>query len=141
MLSRLPGLLFLFFPLLILCSKPVWASDFPIEIIEYVDDARIVAFVQKDELDPAYVWEPTEGAPKLTIEGALQAVNTFIAEDPAIQGAQLEEIKLEQIPNHKGYWNYLVKMQTTNHDTHHSFFVVLMDGKVIPAIREPDSFK
>jgi hypothetical protein len=141
MLSRLLALLFLFLPLLILFSTPMRANDFPIEIIEFIDNARVVAFIHEGDLDPASIWQPAEGAPKLSIESALEAVNAHITADPTISSAQLVEIKLEQVPNHNGYWNYLVEMQATNHEAHTSFFVVLMNGKVIPAVREPSAIK
>ena len=141
MLPRILALLFLPLTLLILFSAPMRANEFPVEIVEFIDGMRIVAFVDEHDIEAAPAWRPADGSPVLSIASALQAVNEHIAADPDISSAQLTEVKLEQIPRHDDRWNYLVEMQTANHEQHASFYVVLMNGQVIPAVREPATLK
>jgi len=136
MLSRLLALL------LVLFSGNMQANEFPVEIIEFIDNARVVAFINENDIDETSYWLPSAGSPELSIEDALNAVQQHIAADPDITAAELDELKLKQIPHHQRHWNYLVKMKITNHGKPHaSYFVVLMNGKVIPAVREPGAVK
>ena len=141
MLTRTFALLFLLLPMLAISGSPMQGSDFPVEIIEQIGNDRVIAFIEESDIAQTSVWEPTQGSPGLSIPEALQAVYGEIAADPKLTSGQLEEIKLEQIPHHAGYWNYLVRMQTSNHEKHTSYYIVLMNGKVVPAVREPGSVK
>lgn len=136
MLSRILPLL------LILFSGLARAYDFPIEVIEFIDDAKVVAFVDETDIDEALDWTPFEGSPPLTIAGALAAIREHIATDKNLADATFAEIELKQLPNHPKHWHYLVKMRSQESDAPHSiFFIVLMNGKVITGIREPQSLK
>jgi hypothetical protein len=128
--------------LLLLFSAPLQALEFPIEIIESIDNSRVVAFVNESDIDQDINWVPFSGEPPLTLAGALKAIQQQIATDPGLSAAVLTEIGLRQIPRHKQHWHYLVKMQTRADDkllAH--YFIVLMDGKVIRGLREPQAVK
>lgn len=130
-------------PLLaLLFSVKILAYEFPSEIIDYIDDTKIVAFIKEGDIDAASTWSPLEASPPLTMYGALENINEYMASDTELAKASLVGIELKQIPHHKRYWYYLVKMRTTHNDTpEHRYYIVLMNGKIIPAIREPGSIK
>jgi hypothetical protein len=128
--------------LLLLFSARLQALEFPIEIIESIDNSRVVAFVNETDIDQDINWSPFTGEPPLTVAGALTAIQRQIATDPGLSGAALTEIGLRQIPHHETHWHYLVKLQTRADDkllAH--YFIVLMDGKVIRGLREPQAVK
>lgn len=128
--------------MLALASINAQAFEFPVEIIEYIDDAKVVGYVQSNDIDTSLNWAPFHGAPPLTIEQALHRVMDFIQGDTTLDNAQMVGIELKPIPEHAGYWHYLVKLKYGDDDQRHAhFFMVLMDGKVISAIREPQSIK
>lgn len=129
-------------PLFLLLSGKVLAYEFPIEITEYVDEVRIAAYIKKEDINNNVKWTPFEGPPPLTIDEALKAVQEFIKSDVDMAKSTLVEIELRQIPNHEKSWHYLVRVRYQSEDKiQPHFFLVLMDGKVISAIREPESIK
>ena len=129
-------------PLLLLFSGNALSFDFPIGITEYVDEVRIVAYINKDDLENSKQWSPFEGPPPLSIHEALKAVQEFMKNDKDFASGILDEIELRKIPHHEKDWHYLVRMKYQTDDRVKShFFLVLMDGKVISAIREPESIK
>lgn len=128
--------------LLFLASNSVLAFQFPIEMIEGVDGARVIINIKKEDLDNDVRWVPFDGAPPLAIKDVLDVVKTHQTETPTMKGATLKEIQLRRIPHHERNWHYMVVMQTMNEDKpvlH--YYVVLMSGKLIPAIHEPESYK
>ena len=136
MLFRLLPLLFL------LLSGKVLARESPIEVFEYIDDVKIVAFIKESDIDKELHWIPFESSPPLSISKALAAINKYMATVPELANATLIEVELKEIPQHKGYWHYLVKLNAkANNKLQPYYFVILMNGKIFPAIREPESFK
>lgn len=128
--------------LLLLFSGKVLAFDFPIAITEYVDEVRIAAYINKDDLKNSIPWSPFEGPPPLSIHEALKAVQDHMKNDADFASGVLDEIELRKIPHHEKDWHYLVRMKYQSDDkVQPHFFLVLMDGKVISAIREPESIK
>jgi hypothetical protein len=128
--------------LLLVTSTNLHATQFPIEIFEYVDSARVVAFINESDLDASTRWHPFEGPPPLGIQDVTAALRSFIASDEVLAGATLTEIELKRVPHREKDWHYMVKLKTGGkHGSHYHYLVVLMSGKVIPAIREPESFK
>lgn len=128
--------------LMLLSSSHVLAVEFPIEISEYIDDVKIDAYINREDLNNTSQWTPFESSPPLTINQALTAI--LNDENAAIDfnNSTVVGIELKPVPRHKSYWHYLVKIKTVSEDkSEPHFFVVLMDGKVISAIREPDSIK
>lgn len=126
----------------LLFNSNVLAFDFPIQVTEYIDDVKIDAYINQKDIAEDTQWMAFEASPPLSIQQALAAVQDFIRADDRFTGATLISIELKRIPHHESYWHYVVKVRTklNNEDRPH-FFVVLMDGKVISAIREPDSIK
>ncbi len=136
MLFRLLPLLFL------LLSGKVLARESPIEVFEYIDDVKIVAFIKESEINREQYWTPFKSSPPLTISEALAGINQYMATVPELANATLIEVELKEIPHHKGYWHYLIKLNAkVNNKSQPHYFVMLMDGKIFPALREPESFK
>ena len=128
--------------LIFLLSGKVFAFDFPIEITEYIDDVKITAYINRNEIESRSQWTPFKSPPPLTIADTLKAVKTFIDENTEFANSTLTGIELKQIPHHKKFWHYLVKIKTMRGDIDQPhFFVVLMDGKVISAITRQGSIK
>ncbi len=123
-------------------SVNVQAIELPIEIFEYVDNARVVAFVKESDIDAADDWKPDGSAPALSINNVAAIANEYAAGNEGMNGATIEEIALRRIPHHEGKWHYMVKMKTeTEEKVRYHYLVVLMNGRSIPAIREPSSIK
>ena len=141
MLSRMLSPLLLLL-LLVLFSANVLAQEFPIEVFEYIDNTRVVAFVNEADIDKTLHWTPFEGPLPLTLTDALKAIQSYVATDPDLANAVLSGVELKQVPHHEGYWHYLVRMKTfaDGRPTSH-YFIVLMDGKIVSGIKEPETFK
>jgi len=129
--------------LLLLPSANTYANKFPIEIIEYLDNTKIVAFINEKDMEKTLAWSPADGTtPPLTMENALKAIQKYTATDSALTHAALQEIELKQIPHHEKQWHYLVEMKTKDADKSEShYLIVLMNGKVLPGLQEPDGIK
>ena len=131
-----------FLPILVLLfSAKLFAYEFPIEITEYIDDVKVDAYISKSDIDQELIWTPFDGAPPLSIAAALQAIQAYAA-NTDLADMTLTGIELKRIPRHEKQWHYLVKIKSEIDGIVEShYFIVLMDGKVIPAIKEPDSIK
>lgn len=131
-------------PVLVLlgCSTKLPAVQFPVEVIEFMDNARVVASIEAVDIDASAQWQPFSGAPPLSLTAALDAVHKHLAADPTLADATLSGIELKQIPHHENHWHYLVKLQAHNADNPRPhYFIVLMNGKVIAGLREPQAVK
>jgi hypothetical protein len=128
--------------LLVLVSARLPAAEFPVEVIESFDNSRVVAFFNETDIDAAPAWTPSTAPPPLEVGAALQAVRNAGAGDPRLAGAELAKIELRRIPRHEQHWHYVVKLEThgAEHTVAHYFFV-LMDGRVIRGLREPQAVK
>jgi len=125
-----------------LYSVSAYAYDWPIEIIEYVDNARVVATLSQGDIDESADWKPAGAAPALSIKKVAAIARDFAAANEGWEGATLEEIALRRIPHHEDKWHYMVKMKTEMDDqVSYHYLVVLMNGKTIAALREPESVK
>lgn len=128
--------------LLILTSQHVVASEFPIQITEYLDDKRIIVSINESDIDETLSWKSESGSPPLTMVGAIGAVRKQIATDGTEPAAEFLEIELKQIPHHPQQWHYLVKMISRHGGKQiPSYFVVLMNAKVIPALPRPEPLR
>ena len=128
--------------LLLLFSWKALAVEYPVEIAEYIDDIKIVAYINENDINGTSPWSPFGKPPPLSVDQALQAVQNFITTNPDFTDITLTGIELKQIPHHETYWHYLVKVKFKhNGTTQPHFFAVLMDGKVISAIKLPESIK
>ena len=129
--------------LLLLGSHAASAYDFPVEVIEYIDDVKVVAYIDKHEFDTTQQWSPFDSQPPLSVYDALQTVLHHLQSDYHFAHARLSGIELKQVPKHENYWHYLVRAEYLNQrnvfETH--YYVVMMDGKLFTALREPEAVK
>ena len=120
------------------------AAPWPLEIYDVMDDHKIVVFLHDDDIIASPEWRPSEGPPPLTIEAALRHLRDWIGNDKRLAGAEFHELELKPIHSHdqQHRWYYLV--QLTHVDGGHGkprYAVILLNGKVVPAMVEPASFK
>ena len=120
-------------------SANAYAFQSKVEIIEQFDNLRMVAFIGREDINNSPEWEPNSGGPPLSVEEAIQAVKTFI-KDPT-GTLPIREIEIRTVPRHEKHWHYLVKIKNDAMKTKYDIYVVLMNGKVIPAIIEPQAYK
>jgi len=127
---------------LFLVSTNTFAFNFPIEISEYLDNGKIDAYIHKSDINEKAKWAPFETQVPLTVNAAIEQVKQHLETNKQLNGTTLVAIELKQIPHHKNYWHYLVKVQSKIDNVRQNhFYVVLMDGKVISAFQEPDAIK
>ena len=128
---------------ILLCSTAHASNPYPIQIIEQFDDTRIVALIFEKDVNDSPQWNPLEDAPPLSIANAINAIKKhFLEHNQTLDSLSVTEIEIRQVPHHKKHWHYLIKIKSKiDHLLKNTFYVVLMDGKVIPAIAEPKSFK
>ncbi len=128
--------------LLLIFSSHVLAFEFPIEISEYIDDVKIDAYINKEDLNNTTQWTPFKSSLPLTIDQALTAILNDEKSNIDFETSRVIGVELKPVPHHESYWHYLVKIKSVSEDgSRPHFFIVLMDGKVISAIKEPDSIK
>ena len=134
--------------LLTLMSVNALSYQPSIEIFEKFDDVRLVSFINESDIENYPQWSALRGEPPLTISQAIQAVKTFhdsrnVEKNNTAYTNSIKEIELRQMSAHKkNYWHYLIKVKKENtKKIHYQVYVVLMNGKVIPAMIEPDSIK
>jgi len=121
---------------ILVLSTNAYAFQPKLEIIEQFDNLRMVAFVSLEDVNNSPQWNPDSGTPSLTVGEAVQAVRNFVKHQ-----AIVKEIELRPLPNHVIHWHYLIKVQNDEMKSKYSVYVVLMSGKVIPAIIEPEGYK
>ncbi len=117
----------------------LWAGAFPLELIERFDGARVVAFVNENELAVTPEWQPFEQPPPLTLAAALDRLAAFVlarSENP--KALRIQAVELRPVPQMKGRWHYLVRASTP---AGMRFYAILMNGTVVPAVREPEPVK
>ncbi len=125
-----------------LFSSQVFAFEFPIEISEYIDDIKVDAFINEEDLNESRQWTPFESSPPLSMNQALMAIKDNEAGRIDFAETRVLGIELKPVPHHKSYWHYLVKLKVKSEEgLETAYYVVLMNGKVIPAIKEPESIK
>ena len=114
-----------------------------IEIVEQFDDNKVVAFINEADIENYPVWHQLTEAPPLSIRSAIQALqNQYKANGDTLITEAIKEIELREISQHKNYWHYLVKIKNDDHQKNkYQVYVVLMNGKVISALIETESFK
>lgn len=121
---------------ILVLSTNVHAFQPNIEIFEQFDNIRMVAFISIEDINNNPDWNPDLGAPPLTVGEAIQAVKDFIKSTKPIK-----EIEIRSVPKHEKKWHYLIKIANDAMKTKYDIYVVLMSGKVIPAIIEPQGYK
>jgi hypothetical protein len=126
-----------FIPFVIL-STTAFALPPKIEVLEQFDNLNIVTFIGESDLNNSPVWRPDMGTPPLSLDAAIKAVNRF---GHSNGDADIREIEIRPIPGHIEHWHYLIKVANDKMKTKYNVYVVLMDGKVIPAMIEPEGYK
>jgi len=126
----------LFFAVLFLSTNAL-AYEPKIEIVEQFDDLKMIAFLNKADLDKNPEWNPASSAPPLSVLEAIQAVKVFSKKSDLA----LNEIEIRTVPRHGKQWHYLIKVANESLRSKYSVYVVLMNGVVIPAMIEPEGYK
>ena len=125
-----------------LASGNASAMVFPLEVIEYIDNNKVVAFINEADINKSPAWQPQDGAPPLALNDALKLVNQHAKADMHLNDVSLTDIELKKIPQHEKHWHYLVEMNASANEKKQTYyFIGLMDGKIISGIREPQSIK
>lgn len=121
---------------LIFLSVDAFAFQPKVEIIEQFDNLKMVAFISAEEINSNPEWQPASQPPPLTVDAAINALK-MIVKDPV----SIVEIEIRQVPRHDRQWHYLIKVANDVMTSKYSVYVVLMSGKVIPAIIQPQGYK
>jgi len=127
------------FIMMLALSSNIHAMQPKIEIFEQFDDLRMVAFLNADDITNSPAWNPDSGAPPLSVNQAVQAVKGFIK--TATAAGAIRKIEIRQVPKYAERWHYLFKVANDARKAKFDIYIVLMDGKVIPAIIEPSAYK
>jgi hypothetical protein len=128
---------YLFMALLVF-SANAYALQSKTEVFEQFDDLRMAAFISMNDIMNSPEWNPSLGTPPLTVDEAINAVREFVNDSVPID---VREIELRPIPNNKKHWHYLIKVTNDKMKSKYDIYVVLMDGKIIPATIEPQGYK
>lgn len=110
-----------------------------VEIIEQFDNLRTIAFIEPKAIEQSPQWDPKVSPPPLTIFSALKAIKQFRKESTLSK--DVREIELRQLAHENNKWHYLVKIDNPEHKSKYDIYVVLLNGIVVPAIIEPQSYK
>jgi len=115
------------------------AGPRPTEVIENLDQFRIVLYLTEPQIQSMPAWQPGAGKPPMSLATAVERVMRWKAGEPALAEASIYELKYKPIHNHEKLhrWYYLVELRLPQ--GHRRFVAVLADGKVVPAIVEPGS--
>ncbi len=121
-------------------TTSAYALQPTVEIIEQFDNIKVVAVISVNDINNSPMWNPDIEAPPLSVKDALHSIRDFNKQSKATYS--VKEIEIRAIKRHPGYWHYLIKTVSNDMNMHkYDVYVVLMDGKVIPAIIEPESYK
>ncbi len=130
------------FPVILLfgCFSQTYAFQFPLEIIDYMDNATIIVYAKKDEINSTSTWIPGEGNVPLNIDELVGKVSSWLKTQSKMSAFKINEIELKKVKHHEkdNYWYYLIQLKN-NSDT--QYIAVLMNGRILPAIKEPRSYK
>jgi len=121
-------------------TTSAYALQPTVEIIEQFDNIKVVAVISENDINNSPMWNPDIDAPPLSVKDALHSIRDFNKQSKTTYS--VKEIEIRTIKRHPGYWHYLIKTVPNDMNMHkYDVYVVLMDGKVIPAIIEPESYK
>lgn len=126
----------LFF-LLSLVSGAAQSAMLPTEVVENLDQYRIVLYLDQNQIDAIPAWQPGEGAPPMTLEAAVARTLEWIGDNELLKAARIHELKYKPVHNYESLnrWYYLVELRMQG--TKKRFLAVLPGGEVVPAIEEP----
>ena len=121
-------------------ATSAFASQSNVAIYEQFDDIKVVAVINKDDIKNSPKWNPGFDPLPLSVDDAIKAMRDFFKQPKMI--GTIEEIEIRTIKNFPGNWHYLFKVAASDTDNRkHEIYVVLMNGKVIPAFIEPETIK
>ncbi len=115
----------------------VQASSLPAEVVETLDQYRIVLYLEQEQLNAIPAWRPGEGDPPMPLSAAVARTLAWIGENDLLKDARIYELTYKPVHNFEAQnrWYYLVELRMTAGKRR--FLAVLPDGEVIPAIEEP----
>jgi len=106
-------------------------------LFEQFGDFRLVVYVEDQDIVSSPPWNPDSDALPLSVTEAIQALKDFNRNLDSSNS--IVEIDLRPVPNYEEFWHYLIEVRDDDMSNNFSVFVVLMSGKVIPAIIEPEA--
>ncbi|VAX09896.1 hypothetical protein MNBD_GAMMA25-1352 [hydrothermal vent metagenome] len=127
-----------------LIAQNVIAAQFPLVLTESFNDTKVVIYTNENDIRNAPNWQPSDGAPPLSVENLITDVQEWNRLNPKLSNATINEFELKPINHYKNEnrWYYLVQMKNKSKGKKgEHYLAVLMDGKVLPAIIEPVSYK
>lgn len=120
------------------------ARYWPITSVEYLDDKRVVLYIDDQELENGPQWNPEMRELPLSVYDAVSLAKDWAAKNhPDYDAFDVHEVVLKHIATHEHHrrWFYLIyldaKVGGRFVPSAHLFAAVLFDGKVIPAVEEP----
>ncbi len=120
------------------------ARYWPITSVEYLDDKRVVLYIDDQELENGPQWDPEMRELPLSVYDAVLLVRDWAEKNhPDYNEFDVHEIVLKHIATHEHHrrWFYLIYLDAKVNGKYvpsaHLFAAVLFDGKVIPAVEEP----
>jgi hypothetical protein len=135
----------LFAAMLVIMTSSAFATvPWPLEIIDHLDNATLVIFVNESDIESSPKWSPDTGKPPFGLEEMLQAIGEWKKRNDCSAADRIEKIELKPIAHHEkeGRWYYLVQIKNVEKGQHsHRYLAVLMNGKTIAAVQEPESYK
>ncbi len=129
----------LLFLLALFLSSNGYAFQSKIEIVEQFDDIKMVAFISMKDIKSNPEWNPNLTAAPLSVAEAIQAVKHFVKTSGTLNA--IKEIEIRNVPKHDKQWHYLIKVVNNSMNSKFDIYVVLMSGKVIQGIIEPQGYK
>ncbi len=128
-----------FFLVVVAVSTNAYAFQSNEIIFEQFDDIKMVASISQKDIKNSPEWKPEISEPPLTVAQAIKAVKDF----SKVLGVSevIKEIEIRPFPTHVKHWHYLIKVTNGVKKSKYDIYVVLMNGKVIPAIIEPQTYK
>ncbi len=128
--------------LLTFAFTSAYAYQPKVEIVETFENSRVVAFVDPADLENYPAWSPEQDAqPPVSIREAIGRFQQRSTKNKTNPG-NIKEIELKELPGYQHHWHYLIKTKSMRDGKLKSHvYVILMSGKVIPAMVEPESYK
>jgi hypothetical protein len=114
------------------------AASLPAEVVENLDQYRIVLYLNDTQIDSIPAWRPGEGGPPMSLEAAVDSTLEWVGANELYRDASIYELKYKPVHNYEALnrWYYLVELRMQ--DGRKRFLAVLPDGTVVPANEEPD---
>ncbi len=119
-------------------------QQWPLEIIEHLDDTKIVIYAGEADIAKTPAWKPADGAPPFKLSNLLQSIDRWRHLTPTKTHLKIHAIELKPILHHEkqNRWYYLVQMKDGTGKGQKTYYLaVLMDGTLLPAIEEPAALK